>query len=85
MTIHVGLIGGGNISETHARAAGGIFGVKIAAVGGEFRKFPEFLSFFSLIPSSACATFSLFFCMPSLSSSGLVDPVGSDLLLPNPS
>ena len=32
------------------------------AVGGEFRKFPEFLSFFSLIPSSACATFSLFFC-----------------------
>ena len=54
-------------------------------VGGEFRKFPEFLSFFSLIPSSACATFSLFFCMPSLSSSGLVDPVGSDLLLPNPS
>ena len=28
---------------------------------------------------------SLFSCMPSLSSSGLVDPVGSDLLLPNPS
>jgi hypothetical protein len=58
---------------------------QLLAVGGEFRKFPEFLSFFSLIPSSACATFSLFFCMPSLSSSGLVDPVGSDLLLPNPS
>ena len=52
---------------------------------GEFRKFPEFLSFFSLIPSSACATFSLFFCVRSLSSSGLADPVGSDLLLPNPS
>jgi hypothetical protein len=30
-------------------------------VGGEFRKRPEFLSFLSLIPSSACATFSLFF------------------------
>ena len=54
-------------------------------VGGEFRKFPEFLGFFSLIPSSACATFSLFFCTLSLSSSGLVDPTGSDLLLPNPS
>jgi hypothetical protein len=44
--------------------------------GGEFRKFPEFLSFFGLITSSACATSSLFFCMPSLSSSSLVDPGG---------
>ena len=34
---------------------------KEVGVGGEFRKFPEFLSFFSLIPSSTCATFSLFF------------------------
>ncbi|HEY1679906.1 MAG TPA: Gfo/Idh/MocA family oxidoreductase [Candidatus Sulfotelmatobacter sp.] len=32
MTIRVGLIGGGNISETHARAAKAIFGVEIAAV-----------------------------------------------------
>ena len=38
MTIHVGLIGGGNISETHARAAGGISGVKIAAVYGTNRE-----------------------------------------------
>ncbi len=34
MTLHVGLIGGGNISETHARAAAAIPGVAIAAVYG---------------------------------------------------
>jgi UDP-N-acetyl-2-amino-2-deoxyglucuronate dehydrogenase len=34
MTFHVGLIGGGNISETHARAARAICGVEIAAVYG---------------------------------------------------
>jgi UDP-N-acetyl-2-amino-2-deoxyglucuronate dehydrogenase len=34
MTIHIGLIGGGNISETHARAAGAIAGVEIAAIYG---------------------------------------------------
>jgi len=34
MTIHVGLIGGGNISETHARAARAVPGVAIAAVYG---------------------------------------------------
>src|SRR2546430_8800591 len=34
MTIHVGLIGGGNISATHARAARAIAGVEIAAVYG---------------------------------------------------
>jgi UDP-N-acetyl-2-amino-2-deoxyglucuronate dehydrogenase len=34
MTIHVGLIGGGNISETHARAARAVPGVLIAAVYG---------------------------------------------------
>jgi len=34
MTIHVGLIGGGNISETHARAARAIPGVEIAGVYG---------------------------------------------------
>ncbi|HEV2195091.1 MAG TPA: Gfo/Idh/MocA family oxidoreductase [Candidatus Acidoferrum sp.] len=34
MTFHVGLIGGGNISETHARAAQAISGVEIAAVYG---------------------------------------------------
>lgn len=34
MTIHIGLIGGGNISETHARAAHAISGVEIAAVHG---------------------------------------------------
>ena len=34
MTLHVGLIGGGNISETHARAARAISGVEIAAVFG---------------------------------------------------
>ena len=34
MTVHVGLIGGSNISETHARAARAIPGVEIAAVYG---------------------------------------------------
>lgn len=34
MTMHVGLIGGGNISETHARAALAIPGVQIAAIQG---------------------------------------------------
>ncbi len=34
MTIHVGLIGGGNISETHARAAMSIPGVKVSAIYG---------------------------------------------------
>ncbi|MGC1482389.1 MAG: Gfo/Idh/MocA family oxidoreductase [Candidatus Acidiferrum sp.] len=34
MTIHIGLIGGGNISETHARAARAIPGVGIAAAHG---------------------------------------------------
>src|SRR5262249_41995635 len=34
MTIHLGIIGGGNISQTHARAARQIPGVKIAAVYG---------------------------------------------------
>lgn len=34
MTTHIGLIGGGNISQTHARAARGIPGVEIAAIFG---------------------------------------------------
>lgn len=34
MTVHIGLIGGGNISETHARAASAIPGVEIVAVHG---------------------------------------------------
>jgi UDP-N-acetyl-2-amino-2-deoxyglucuronate dehydrogenase len=34
MTFHVGLIGGGNISETHARAARAISRVEIAAIYG---------------------------------------------------
>jgi UDP-N-acetyl-2-amino-2-deoxyglucuronate dehydrogenase len=34
MTLHVGLIGGGNISETHARAATAIPGVEVSAVYG---------------------------------------------------
>jgi UDP-N-acetyl-2-amino-2-deoxyglucuronate dehydrogenase len=34
MNIHVGLIGGGNISETHARAAVAIPGVEISAIYG---------------------------------------------------
>ncbi len=34
MTFHIGLIGGGNITETHARAARGIPGVEISAIHG---------------------------------------------------
>jgi len=34
MSMHVGILGGGNISETHARAAREIAGVQIAAVCG---------------------------------------------------
>ena len=34
MSIHIGLIGGGNITETHASAARTILGVKIAAIHG---------------------------------------------------
>jgi UDP-N-acetyl-2-amino-2-deoxyglucuronate dehydrogenase len=34
MTMHIGLIGGGSISETHARAARALPGVEIAAVFG---------------------------------------------------
>src|SRR4029077_21050628 len=34
MTIHIGLIGGGNITDTHARAARAIAGVEIAAIYG---------------------------------------------------
>ena len=34
MAIHIGLIGGGNITETHARAAGAIAGAEIAAIYG---------------------------------------------------
>ena len=33
--LHVGILGGGNISDTHARAASGIAGVRIAAVAGQ--------------------------------------------------
>jgi UDP-N-acetyl-2-amino-2-deoxyglucuronate dehydrogenase len=35
MTFHVGILGGGNISETHARAAQAIDGVEIVAFCGE--------------------------------------------------
>jgi predicted dehydrogenase len=34
MTFHIGLIGGGNITETHARAARSIPGVEISAIHG---------------------------------------------------
>jgi len=36
--IHIGIIGGGNISETHARAASEIDGVKVVAVYGQNRE-----------------------------------------------
>ena len=44
---------------------------------GEFHKPTEFLGFWSLIRSAACATFSLFCCMRSSQSSGLLNRVAS--------
>jgi predicted dehydrogenase len=38
MTIHIGLIGGGNISQTHARAVKTIVGAEVAAVFGTNQK-----------------------------------------------
>src|ERR1051326_4571985 len=35
MAIHIGILGGGNISQTHARAASEIEGVKLVAVCGQ--------------------------------------------------
>src|ERR671922_2770490 len=34
-TVHIGILGGGNISDTHARAAAAIPGVKVVAVYGQ--------------------------------------------------
>ena len=42
--VHIGLIGAGNISETHAAAAGAIKGVRIAAVCGRTREKAERLA-----------------------------------------
>ena len=44
MTIHVGLIGAGNISDTHARALRGIPDVEIAAVYAPTRAHAEQLA-----------------------------------------
>src|ERR1700741_1644311 len=35
MTIHIGILGGGNISQTHARATRDIDGVEITAICGQ--------------------------------------------------
>lgn len=44
MTLHIGLIGAGNISDTHAAAAAAIDGVRIAAVCGRTREKAERLA-----------------------------------------
>jgi UDP-N-acetyl-2-amino-2-deoxyglucuronate dehydrogenase len=44
MTMHIGLIGGGNISNTHARAIGAIPGAQIAAIYGMSKEKVERLS-----------------------------------------
>jgi UDP-N-acetyl-2-amino-2-deoxyglucuronate dehydrogenase len=38
MTTHIGIIGGGNISDTHARAAREIAGVEVVAIQGTNRE-----------------------------------------------
>jgi UDP-N-acetyl-2-amino-2-deoxyglucuronate dehydrogenase len=66
MTIHIGLIGGGNISETHARAINAIPGAQIAAIYGTNadkvarlsreqggKPFTDFEAFFSHRPMQA--------------------------------
>ena len=54
MTIHIGLIGAGNISETHARAASAIPGVAIAGVYAPTRAHAERLS--AQYGATACDT-----------------------------
>lgn len=44
MTIQIGLIGGGNITETHARAARALAGVEISAIYGINKEKVERLS-----------------------------------------
>jgi hypothetical protein len=68
----------------HCLRAGAPGRALVEPVVGEFPKRTEFLRFFGLIPSGACATFSLFFCMPSSPSSGLLNPVASGPLSPVP-
>jgi predicted dehydrogenase len=55
MPIHVGIVGGGNISETHARAAEAIPGVEIAAVFGTNHQRVEHLA-----GEYGCAAYSNF-------------------------
>lgn len=58
MTIHVGLIGGGNISETHARAAVAIPSVQVSAIyGGNSSKVARLCSECGAIPYTDFAAF----------------------------
>lgn len=54
-------------------------------VGGEFRKFPEFLSFFQSDTILCMHDIFTLFLHAIVIVTGLVDPMGSVLLLPNPS
>ncbi|MGH9161858.1 MAG: Gfo/Idh/MocA family oxidoreductase, partial [Vicinamibacteraceae bacterium] len=44
MTVHVGILGGGNISDTHARAASTLPDVRVSAVCGVNREKAERLA-----------------------------------------
>lgn len=58
MTIHIGLTGGGNISETHARAARAIPGVLISAIyGANSEKVSRLASEFSAQPYTDLSAF----------------------------
>lgn len=59
MTIHVGILGGGNISRTHARAASEIEGVKVVAIGGHNREKVEQLA--ATHQACACTDVPTFF------------------------
>ena len=58
MTTHVGIVGAGNISETHARAAAAIPGVRIAAVHGDNRARAAALA--AQFGAAACDDFEAF-------------------------
>lgn len=58
MTVHIGILGGGNISRTHARAASEIAGVKITAICGQnIEKVKELAGAFGSNPYDDIETF----------------------------
>ena len=55
--VQIGIVGGGNISETHIRAAREIDGVQVAAIHGSNRKKCERLALYGGAPYDDFETF----------------------------